>query len=89
MEQNSRNSEKRLSILSNSERKTIYGLPAFNNLERKYFFALEKIEGEIVYKKLNGLNSEIYFILQLGYFKCSHKFFKFNFHEVLEISNTL
>ena len=74
----------RLSILTPSERKIIYGLPKFNTLERKYCFTLEKIEKDIAYKKLNGLNSKIYFILQLGYFKFSNKFFKFHFYEVSE-----
>ena len=74
----------RLSILTDSERKFIYGLPKFTNLERKHFFDLEKIEEDIVHKKLNGINSKIYFILQLGYFKFSHKFFRFSFDEALE-----
>ena len=60
MEQNFKNSEKRLSILTNSEREFIYGLPKFTNLERKHFFDLEKIEEDIVHKKLNGINSKIY-----------------------------
>ena len=30
------------------------------------------------------MSSKIYFILLLGYFKFSNKFFKFHFHEVLE-----
>ena len=59
-------------------------MPRFNNVERKHFFYLEKIEKDIVHKQLNGINSKIYFILQLGYFKFSHKFFKLNFHDVLE-----
>ena len=84
MNHNKKSFYERLSILTNSERELIYGLPKFNNLERKYFFDLEKIEEDIVFKKLNGINSKIYFILQLGYFKFSNKFFKFGFYEVLE-----
>ena len=84
MQQNFKNSAKRLSILTDSERKFIYGIPKFTSLERKYYFDLEKIEEEIVYTKLNGINSKIYFILQLGYFKLSHRFFKITFDEVVE-----
>ena len=83
MTQNSEFNE-RLSILTSSEREIIYGLPKLTNLERKHLFDLEKIEEDIVYEKLSGINSRVYFILQLGYFKFSHKFFKFNFNEVLE-----
>ena len=79
----------RLSILTDSEREFIYGLPKFTNLERKHCFDLEKIEEDIVREKLHGINSKIYFILQLAYFKFSHKFFQINFREVAEdVENT-
>ena len=51
MNQNFKNTEKRLSILENSERKHLYGLPKFTNLERKHFFELEKIG----FSKINEL----------------------------------
>ena len=66
-----------------SERSFIYDLQNFANLERKHYFDLEKIEKDIIANKLNGINSKIYFILQLGYFKLSHRFFKFIFNEVV------
>ena len=84
MKQDFKSTEKRLSILTDSERKIIYSLPNFTNLERRHYFDLEKIEEDIVHNKLNGLNSKLYFILQLGYFKCSSRFFKFSFDEVVE-----
>lgn len=58
----------RLSILTNSEKKFIYDLPRFSNSERKHYFDLEKIEEDILHEKLIGINSRVYFILQLGYF---------------------
>jgi len=51
--QDSKKSEKRLTILSDSEKKIIYDLPKFSSLERKHYFDLEKIEEEIVNEKLN------------------------------------
>ena len=84
MQQKFKSTEKRLSILTNSEKSFIYDLPKFTNLERKHYFNLEKIEEDIVHNKLNGLNSKVYFVLQLGYFKLSSRFFKFNFDEVVE-----
>ena len=81
---NLRNSERRLSILTSSERKLIYDLPKFITQERKIYFDLEKIEENIIHNQLNGINSKVYFILQLGYFKASYRFFKFNFDEAVE-----
>ena len=75
---------KRLSILTNSERKLIYDIPKFTNQERKYYFNLKTLEQDIVFNQFNGIHSRIYFILQLGYFKASLRFFKFNFCNVLE-----
>ena len=80
MTQNSQFHE-RLSILTPSERKVIYDLPKFSNLEREHFFDLEKVEEGIIHEKLMGINSRVYFILQLGYFECSYKCFKFDFSE--------
>lgn len=74
----------RLAILTDPERKLIYDLPQFTLQERKFYFNLEKIEEDILREKLSGLNSKIYFILQLGYFKSSYRFFRFKFHEGLE-----
>ena len=84
MKQNSKAFHERISILTNSERNFIYGIPKFTNLERKHYFDLEKIEKDSIYEKLSATSSKVYFILQLGYFKFSHRFFKFSFDDVLE-----
>ena len=83
MNQNSEFNE-RLSILTHSERKIIYDLPEFTNQERKLYFDLEKIEEDIISNQLKSINSKIYFILQLGYFKACYRFFKFSVDEVIE-----
>jgi TnpA family transposase len=82
--QNLKSFNERLTILSASERKLIYDLPNFTKQERELYFQLEKIEEDIVFNQLHGLNSRIYFVLQLAYFKASYRFFKFNLSEVAQ-----
>ncbi len=74
--------DKRLSLLSISEKNIIYNIPNFNQRERKFYFDLKEIEKDFVFNKLSGLNSKIQFILQLGYFKATFRFFNFNFCDV-------
>ncbi len=74
---------KRLAILSNSEIESLYRIPSFSTKERAFYFSLDeskKTEMEL----LKSLESRVYFILQLGYFKCKSMFFKFTFLEVKE-----
>lgn len=77
-------SGKRLTILSNSEIKSLYRIPSFSPEERAFYFSLdesEKIEMEL----LKSLESRVYFILQLGYFRYKSMFFNFtSFEEVKE-----
>lgn len=82
--QNQEPFNERLTILSTSERKIIYDLPNFTKQERELYFQLEKIEEDIVFNQLHGLNSRIYFVLQLAYFKASYRFFKFNLSEIAQ-----
>lgn len=71
------NKNKRLSILSPSEQKNIYELPDFIKEERNIYFSLNTTEQNIVQTQLRGINSQILFILQLGYFRALFKFFSF------------
>ena len=71
------NKNKRLSILSPSEQKNIYELPDFTKEERNIYFSLNTTEQNIVQTQLRGINSQILFILQLGYFRALFKFFSF------------
>lgn len=75
----------RLQILSEQEALAIYGRPIFNEVEQRHYFSLTEVE--LVHLKLRTINgkdtsSKVYFILQLGYFKAKHLFFKFNYINV-------
>lgn len=75
----------RLYILNNQDFSSTYDRPRFNDLERRHFFVLSEPELQIVkLKPFNGREtaSKLYFILQLGYFKAKHLFFKFQYIEV-------
>lgn len=73
-------SEKRLKILSNSEYKEIYEMPTFEKEDRLNFFSLDKSE-LLLLDKFRANKSKIFFILQLGYFKYSYRFFNFSFSD--------
>lgn len=72
---------KRLSILSQKEIHNIYGLPTFTYEERLKYLSLDTAE----IKELDDYRLtkyKVYFILQLGYFKCRKMFFNFSFDNV-------
>jgi len=74
-------SPNRLSILSNKEIQNIYGLPELSHEERIKLFSLNALEKkELGHYRL--LRAQIYFILQLGYFKAKKMFFTFSFDDV-------
>lgn len=79
-----KNKSKRLSVLTSSEQKIIYGLPVLNNEERKYYLYLDKSDQEIIETQIRGIESKVFYILQLVYFKISFRFFKFSFCDVIE-----
>ncbi len=73
-------SEKRLRILSNIEYKEIYERPNFDQEDRLHFFSLD--DSEILYlEKFRSYKAKMLFILQLGYFRYSYRFFNFSFSE--------
>lgn len=74
---------KRLRILSDDEIEAIYGIPRFTHEERIEYFSLTPSEKAIL-EQLHSIKSQIYFILQLGYFKASHLFFVFSIREVFD-----
>ena len=76
----------RLKILDEDEIEALYGRPHFTQEERIQYFTLSQIENDLLIE-LRSIRSQIYFILQLGYFKSQHLFFTFDFHEVKEDVN--
>jgi len=73
--------ERRLRILSEDEIEALYGLPHFSDDERPEYFSIAPAEQRAL-DQLHSMNSRIYFILQLGYFKSHHLFFVFGLPEV-------
>lgn len=73
---------KRLSILSPSEKQSIYQRPVFTKEERAIYFAMNSAEENIIKTELRGISSKVIFILQLGYFRSLFKFFKFDVGDV-------
>jgi Domain of unknown function (DUF4158) len=73
--------EKRLRILSDDEISLLYTIPSFTSEERAEYFSLTSVEKNLV-QELSFAKSKICFVLQLGYFKARHMFFKFKFEEV-------
>jgi len=74
---------KRLKILSKDEIQTIFELPQFTHDERLLYFSLTETEKEFL-NQSRSINTQIYFVLQLGYFKARHTFFNFEFENVSE-----
>ena len=68
--------QKRLRILSLDEIEAIYGRPRFTDEDRTQYFCLSHPERDLL-ALLRSVKSQVYFILQLGYFKAKHLFFTF------------
>ena len=76
-------SDKRLRILQPTEIEALYGLPRFTQDEREEYFALTPAE-KVVLAQLGSQKSQLYCILQMGYFKACHRFFQFRTGQVEE-----
>lgn len=72
---------KRINLLSETELTDLYARPAFNSDEQELYFTLTEQE-QIILNHYTDLNTKVYFILQLGYFKAKQQFFKFDFAEI-------
>lgn len=66
---------KQLTILSELEKSTFYDIPVFNYEQRLQYFSLTDSELELALTRQN-LSSQIYCILQIGYFKAVKRFFR-------------
>jgi Domain of unknown function (DUF4158) len=73
--------DKRLKILATDEIESIYARPKFNREEQIEYFTLSQSDLEIL-EVFGSIKSQVYFILQLGYFRAKHLFFIFTFDEV-------
>jgi TnpA family transposase len=77
------NPGKRLIILNRDETDALYGQPRFTQEERTEYFTLSAHEKAML-GQLHSLKSQMFFILQLGYFKARNMFFVFGLDDVAE-----
>ncbi|MBP6280243.1 MAG: Tn3 family transposase [Rhodocyclaceae bacterium] len=74
-------SNERLTILSETEKTALYGIPNFDDFQRVEFFALTDAERALVSQR-KGVVKQIYCLLQIGFFKAKQAFFQFTLEEV-------
>ncbi|EJD6501370.1 DUF4158 domain-containing protein [Providencia rettgeri] len=70
----------RLSILTDEEIHSLYGIPNINNEEREFLFELDKDDIEYIHS-IKNIGRKINYILQLGYYKATGYFSQFSFHK--------
>jgi hypothetical protein len=73
----------RLRILTEEEIGALYGRPCFSADDRLHSFALTQPEHDL-FVSFGQPHVQLYFILQLGYFKAKQIFFTFTFDQVAE-----
>ena len=75
------NKNKLLTVFSDAEQEALYGLPDFDDAQRLEYLALA--ESELAFASSRpSLQAQVYCVLQIGYFKAKHAFFRFDWHEV-------
>jgi len=75
------NKNKLLSVLSDAEQEALYGPPDFDDAQRLEYLALTETELALASSR-PGLHAQVYCLLQIGYFKAKHAFFRFDWSEV-------
>jgi len=66
----------RLAVLSDAEQFALYGLPDFDDVQQLEYLSLSEAELTLASSR-PGLHAQVYCILQIGYFKAKHAFFRF------------
>ena len=70
------NKNKLLTVFSDAEQEALYGLPDFDDAQRLEYLALA--ESELAFASSRpSLQAQVYCVLQIGYFKAKHAFFRF------------
>ena len=72
---------RRLQVLGEAEIDAIYGRPIFNPEERLLYFSLSELE-KAALKQFHTIQSRIFYLLQLGYFKARQRFLTFSIQNV-------
>lgn len=73
----------RLSILSNDEINALYAIPTLTGEEKYWLFELDN-DDRAYLEKLDTIEQQINYILQLGYYQAVSYFFQFSFQQVKE-----
>lgn len=73
----------RLTVLSEAEQFALYGLPDFDDGQRMHYLSFSKKELALVSSR-PSLHAQVYFALQIGYFKAKHTFFRFSWEDAEE-----
>lgn len=75
----------RLRILTQEEVESLYARPQFTDIERRHYFSLStEVLDFLKIEVANGrkTSTNLYFILQYGYFKAKHLFFNIRYSDV-------
>ena len=75
------NNNKLLSVLSDAEQEALYGLPDFDDGQQLEYLSLSETELALASSR-PGLHAQVYCVLQIGYFKAKHAFFRFDWSMV-------
>jgi hypothetical protein len=76
-----RSENKLLTVFSDAEREALYGLSDFDDALRLEYLALSESELALASSR-SDLHAQVYCVLQIGYFKAKHAFFRFDWNEV-------
>jgi len=71
----------RLTVFSAAEQEALYGVPDFDDTQRLEYLALTEPELALASSR-PGLHAQVHCVLQVGYFKAKHAFFRFDWNEV-------
>lgn len=77
MKSHGKDKGKRLSVLTDAEKFALYDLPDFDEAQQMEYLSLTTKELELATSR-PGIVAQIYCILQFGYFKAKHAFFRFS-----------
>jgi len=80
--------QKRIQLLSQAEINELYAPPVFNEEERELYFSLDDKEMAAAISYGNP-RTQLYFMLQLGYFKAKQQFYSFALEEVFDDASYL
>jgi TnpA family transposase len=71
---------KLLTVLSGAEQFALYGLPDFDDRQRLTYLSLSGPELALASSR-PGLHTQVWCVLQIGYFKAKHAFFRFSWED--------